>query len=75
VETKIKSKAFKQFSEATKTLLNPVLQNWKDQGGKIVGYFCSTVPEELITAAGLIPLRMRATGSTSTERWMRFSAA
>ena len=68
MKTHIKSKTFKQFNEATKTLLNPVLQNWKEQGGKIVGYFCSTVPEELITAAGAVPLRMRATGSTSTER-------
>jgi bzd-type benzoyl-CoA reductase N subunit len=67
VETPIKSKVFEQFSEATKTLLNPALKNWKDQGGKILGYFCSTVPEELITAAGLVPFRMRATGSTSTE--------
>ncbi len=68
METKIKSKAFEQFSKATKTLFNPVLQNWKTQEGKIVGYFCSTVPEELITAAGVVSLRMRATGSTSTER-------
>jgi benzoyl-CoA reductase subunit C len=67
LETPIKSKVFEQFSEATKTLLNPVLKDWKKQGGKIVGYFCSTVPEELITAAGLAPFRMRATGSTSTE--------
>jgi len=64
---KTKSKALEQFSEATKTLFNPALQDWKKQGGKIVGYFCSTVPEEIITAAGLIPIRMRATGSTSTE--------
>jgi benzoyl-CoA reductase subunit C len=67
LETPIKSKVFEQFSEATKTLLNPVLKDWKKQSGKIVGYFCSTVPEELITAAGLTPFRMRATGSTSTE--------
>ena len=67
METKIKSRAFQQFSEAAKTLVNPVLQSWKDQGGKVVGYFCSTVPEEMITAAGMVPFRMRATGSTSTE--------
>jgi len=67
LETPIKSKVFEQFSEATRTLLNPVLKDWKKQGGKILGYFCSTVPEELITAAGLTPFRMRATGSTSTE--------
>ena len=67
METKIKSRAFQQFSEAAETLANPVLQSWKDQGGKVVGYFCSHVPEEIITAAGLVPFRMRATGSTSTE--------
>jgi benzoyl-CoA reductase subunit C len=67
LDTRIKSKVFEQFSEATSTLLNPVLKDWKKQGGKILGYFCSTVPEELITAAGLAPFRMRATGSTSTE--------
>lgn len=67
METKIKSRAFQQFSEAAETLANPVLQSWKDQGGKVVGYFCSTVPEEMITAAGMVPFRMRATGSTSTE--------
>jgi len=67
LETKIKSVAFQRFSEAAKTLVNPVLQSWKDKGGKVVGYFCSTVPEEIVTAAGMVPFRMRATGSTSTE--------
>ena len=67
METNLKSKAFQEFSNAAETLVNPVLQHWKDQGGKVVGYFCSTVPEEIITAAGLTPFRMRATGSTSTE--------
>ena len=67
METNLKSKAFQEFSNAAETLVNPVLQRWKDQGGKVVGYFCSTVPEEIITAAGLTPFRMRATGSTSTE--------
>jgi len=67
LETNLKSKAFQEFSNAAETLVNPVLQRWKDQGGKVVGYFCSTVPEEIITAAGLTPFRMRATGSTSTE--------
>jgi benzoyl-CoA reductase/2-hydroxyglutaryl-CoA dehydratase subunit BcrC/BadD/HgdB len=47
--------------------MNPELQAWRDQGGKVVGFFCSTVPEELFTAAGLLPFRMRGTGSTGTE--------
>ena len=32
-----------------------------------MGYFCSYGPEEVITAAGILPFRMRATGSTGTE--------
>ena len=67
METQIKSKAFQEFSQCAETLLNPALQRWKDGGGKVIGHFCSTVPEELITAAGAVPFRMRATGSTSTE--------
>ena len=67
METKIRSEAFQRFAEATGSIMNPELQAWKEQGGKVVGFFCSTVPEELFTAAGLLPFRMRGTGSTSTE--------
>jgi benzoyl-CoA reductase subunit C len=55
------------FSETTRSILNPAVEEWKAQGGKVVGFFCSSVPEELFTAAGLLPFRMRGTGSTSTE--------
>ena len=67
METQIKSEAFQKFVAATTALMNPELQAWKDRGGKVVGFFCSTVPEEMFTAAGLMPFRMRGTGSTSTE--------
>lgn len=67
MDTKTESKAMQQFTETAATLNNPSLENWKEQGGKIVGYFCSSVPEELITAAGLLPFRMRAIGSEGTE--------
>lgn len=66
-EAKIKSKALQEFAEAAEILVNPQIQHWKRQGGKVVGYFCAAVPEEIITAAGLLPFRMRATGSTGTE--------
>ncbi len=67
METTVKSKALDMFKEATQTIVNPVLQKWIDGGGKVVGYFCSYGPEEVITAAGMVPMRVRATGSTSTE--------
>ncbi len=55
------------FGDATRTIVNPAVEQWKQDGGKVVGFFCSSVPEELFTAAGMLPFRMRGTGSTSTE--------
>ena len=34
-------------------------QELKDQGKKVIAYLCSLVPVEIITAAGLVPLRIR----------------
>jgi benzoyl-CoA reductase/2-hydroxyglutaryl-CoA dehydratase subunit BcrC/BadD/HgdB len=31
---------------------------WKASGGKVVGYLCDNVPDELIAAAGFFPLRI-----------------
>jgi benzoyl-CoA reductase/2-hydroxyglutaryl-CoA dehydratase subunit BcrC/BadD/HgdB len=67
LETNIKSKAFEIFADAAESIVNPEAQAWLDQGGKAAGYFCSTVPEEMLTAAGYLPFRIRGTGSTSTE--------
>lgn len=67
METEVKSPVLEGFTEATETILNPELKKWVEQGGKVVGYFCSYGPEEIITAAGAVPMRVRATGSTSTE--------
>jgi len=67
LETKIKSQVLQEFQEATQTLMNPVLKKEKEKGTKVIGYFCSYGPAEVITAAGMIPFRMRATGSTGTD--------
>ncbi len=67
METRLKSKAFQKISEASEAITNPEIEKWKDQGKKVLGYFCSSLPGELVTAAGMLPVRLRATGSTSTE--------
>jgi benzoyl-CoA reductase subunit C len=67
VRPKLKTTALEQFQEATRTLVNPSLKKWKDNGGKIIGCYCSYIPEEIITAAGYVPFRMRGTGSTGTD--------
>jgi benzoyl-CoA reductase/2-hydroxyglutaryl-CoA dehydratase subunit BcrC/BadD/HgdB len=55
------------FTEAAGGLVKPAVQGWKDGGGRVVGYFCCSVPEEIMSAAGLLPVRIRATGSTETD--------
>lgn len=67
MDTKVRSIAMQELIEAAEILFNPSLKKWKEQGGKIVGCFYHFIPEEIITAAGLLPYRMRATGSTGTE--------
>jgi bcr-type benzoyl-CoA reductase subunit C len=67
VNTIDRSKALEVFAEAAASLVNPAIENWKAGGGKVVGYFCSYVPEEIMSAAGLLPVRIRATGSTGTD--------
>ena len=61
------SEAFQKFAEATESIMNPAVQAWLDQGGKVAGYFCSSVPEEILMAAGYLPFRIRGTGSENTE--------
>jgi len=46
---------------------------WRAQGKKAVGTICCHVPDEIIRAAGILPVRMRATDcvdSSSGEVWM-----
>jgi benzoyl-CoA reductase/2-hydroxyglutaryl-CoA dehydratase subunit BcrC/BadD/HgdB len=40
---------------------------WKKNGGKVIGYFCDNVPEELIMAAGFFPLRISGDPWGGTE--------
>ncbi len=67
MEIKLQSSAFQQFAEAAAKIMNPHMEAWLEHGGKAAGYFCSTVPEELLAAAGYLPFRIRGTGSSGTE--------
>jgi len=67
METNIKSPAFLELAEAAGTVVNSEIETWMGHGGKVVGYLCSAMPTEMVTAAGLLTLRLRATGSTGTE--------
>ncbi len=50
-----------QMDEIRQAVLNPygyAKKHKAETGGKIVGYFCSYAPEEIIWAAGALPLRI-----------------
>jgi len=55
----------KEFSEAV-PLTNPWIDKWREEGKKVLGYFCSYIPDEIIHAADILPIRVRATGCTDT---------
>ncbi len=55
------------FREAISSPRNEYLDRWLNSGKKVVGYYCSYIPEELITAAGMLPYRVRGAGSKDTS--------
>lgn len=50
------------------SLRNSYIDDWKKQGKKVVGYTCSYLPEEILHAAGILPIRLKAIGSAETSR-------
>lgn len=40
---------------------------WKAQGGKVIGYLCGNVPEEIIVAAGALPVRIMGDPKDTTS--------
>lgn len=52
-------KTLRRFKEINSTYpQNEYIDAWKENGGKVIGWLCSYVPEELIYAAGVLPVRM-----------------
>ena len=48
-----------KFSQAI-PLANPWINSWRDEGKKVLGYFCTYIPEEIMYAADILPVRVRA---------------
>lgn len=62
-DSRIAFSVLEVLKNAINTLNNSEVQEWKKQGGKVIGYFYSYIPDEIITAAGLMPYKIRGTGS------------
>jgi benzoyl-CoA reductase subunit C len=52
-----------QFLSFADRLSNSYTEAWKANGRKVLGYYCTDLPEQIIHAAGMLPFRMRGTGN------------
>lgn len=52
---------------AATSINNPYLEKAKQEHRPIVGLFYQDLPEEVLSAAGCVPVMMRGTGATGTE--------
>ena len=58
--------ALRYFEERASRLDNEEIRAWKQAGKRVVGTVCANIPEEVLQAAGLLPLRVRAPGLEDT---------
>ena len=56
-------KVMQEFREVIKGPKNKYIEEWTRSGGKVMGHFCTYMPGELLTAAGMLPIRIRGAGS------------
>ncbi len=54
------------FEEIASRLNNEEIRAWKRSGGRVVGTVCANIPEEVLQAAGLLAVRVRAPGLEDT---------
>ncbi len=55
------------FLNISNSIRNSYIDGWHASNKKIIGYYCTYIPEELLHAAGILPYRIRATGNKDTE--------
>ena len=63
-----KNELLKTFQEVIQKPRNAYLDEWINSGNKVMGYYCSYIPEELFTAAGFLPSASGARGAGTAPR-------
>ncbi|MEN6473698.1 MAG: 2-hydroxyacyl-CoA dehydratase family protein [Syntrophaceae bacterium] len=53
------------FRQIASEIQNPYIEAWKAAGKPVIGFPCTFLPEEVIAAAGILPMRFRAVGISS----------
>ncbi|MHA1491183.1 MAG: 2-hydroxyacyl-CoA dehydratase subunit D [Promethearchaeota archaeon] len=55
------------FLKISNSIANTYIKDWQKNNKKVIGYYCTYIPEELLHAANLLPFRIRSTGNKDTE--------
>lgn len=55
------------FLNISNSIMNPYIKDWQNNNKKVICFYCTYIPEELLHAADLLPFRIRATGHKSTD--------
>lgn len=55
-----------ELAALAKVPVNRSVNSWKEKGGKVVGFTCSYIPEEILHAGGILPYRLSPTECTDT---------
>ncbi|MDD5225429.1 MAG: 2-hydroxyacyl-CoA dehydratase family protein [bacterium] len=64
---KSKQEILEIFGQVISGPMNRYVSEWKKSGKKVVGYYCSYIPEELFTSIGVLPYRIRGAGSKDSS--------
>jgi benzoyl-CoA reductase subunit C len=52
----------------------PAVKRWRERGGRVVGHFQVSFPEEIVHAAGLLPFKVRGAPIEATQADSRFGS-
>ncbi|MFX0141205.1 MAG: 2-hydroxyacyl-CoA dehydratase, partial [Candidatus Hodarchaeota archaeon] len=55
------------FLNITNSIINPYITEWQKNNKRVIGHYCTYIPEELLYAADLLPFRIRATRHKHTD--------
>jgi benzoyl-CoA reductase subunit C len=59
--------AFRELAEVSGTLENSYVDAWKRDGKKVMGFVCSYLPEEILSAVDILPFRITGKGVQDTS--------
>ncbi len=55
------------FIQISNQIMNSYVKSWQQENKRVIGHYCTYIPEELLYAANLLPYRIRATGGQDTD--------